>query len=166
MELAELFDYKNLLMRDICSNANIVYLLTNNEEAKVPNHGLPYNQVFPFEFIPDTVSEAKTFICFDVDIIDVPNRTYYIPAIYVWVFTHKSTMRTDDGRIVIDQLAVEINRILNGDRDYGLGELKLKNVRRFNPIDDYHGRVLTFIASDFNRQSGSKPRPVNRKHGV
>lgn len=166
MELAEFFDYKNLLMKELCCDKDIVYLLTGNEDARVPNHGLPYTQIFPYQHVPDTVSEAKSFICFDVDIVDVPNRTYYLPAIYVWVFTHKDMMRADDGRIIIDQLAVEINQILNGSRLYGLGELALKNVRRFTPIDDYQGRVLTFTTTDFNRQSGSKQRPANRKIGV
>ena len=166
MKLNEFFDYKNLLMKDICSSAEIVHLLTNNDEASVPNLALRYTQVFPYEFVPDTVSEAKTFVCFDVDILEVKSRTLYTPVIYVWVFTHKSKMRTEDGRIVVDELACEIDNILNGDRRYGLGELALKTVRRFVPIDDYYGRALVYQASDFNRQSGSKPRPANRKQGA
>lgn len=49
MNLEELFDYKNLLMKDLCSNERVVKLVTGNEDAAVPNHGLAYTQLWPFE---------------------------------------------------------------------------------------------------------------------
>ena len=49
MDLREFFDYKNLLMKDLCSNEAIVKLVTGNPEAAVPNHGIAYTQLFPFE---------------------------------------------------------------------------------------------------------------------
>ena len=166
MLLDELYDYKNLLMKELCSNADVVKLLTSNEEADVPNHGLPYTQIFPYEYLPDTVDEAKTFICFDVDIVSVESRTKYTPVIYIWIVTHKSEMRLKSGGIVLDEIARAIDRQMNGSRYYGLGELELHSVKRFMPIADYLGRTLTYYTSDFNRPSGSKPRPINRKLGT
>ena len=166
MMLEEFFDYKNLLMKELCSNENIVKLVTGNDDADVPNHGLPYTQIYPFEFVPETVNDGKTFICFDADIVDVPSRTIYIPVIYIWIFTHKSRMRLDDGGLLLDQLCVEVNKQLNGSRFYGLGELKLDSVNRFVPITDYRGRVLTYYTADFNRPSGSRQIPASRKRGV
>lgn len=165
MDLSELYDYKNLLMKDLCSDEEIVKLVTGNDESPVPCHDMPYTQVFPYEYVPETVTEAKTFICFDEDIISVPNKTFLTPVLYVYVFTHKSNMRAPGGGVLIDKLAVEINRILNGNRYYGLGELKLDSVRRFTPVAGFQGRALTYYAKDFNR-SGVKPTPSNRKAGV
>ena len=68
MQLDEFYDYKNLLMKTLCSNPEIVRLVTDSKEAPVPHYDLAYTQLFPFEFIPDTVGEGMTFICFDVDI--------------------------------------------------------------------------------------------------
>lgn len=166
MELCEFFDYKNLLMEQLCSDSDIVRMVTANDEAAVPNHGLPYTQFFPFEYVPETVDEAKTFICFDVDIVAVPNKTTYIPVMYVWVFTHKSKLRADGGGCLLDKLSVSINKILNGSRYYGLGPLKLDSVRRFVPITNYLGRCLTYYAKDFNQRSGRIDIPANRKTGV
>lgn len=164
MNLDELFDYKNKFMKDICCNKNIVTLITGSDESKVPNHTLPYSQIFPYEYVPETVDDAQTFICFDVDIADVQNKTYYFPVLYVWVFTHKSKMRLPEGGIRTDKLAMEINEVLNGNRFYGLGELELRSVGRFSPILDYQGRVLTYSARDYNRLYSKTP-PSNRKHG-
>lgn len=163
MMLDEFFEYKNKLMRDLCSDEDVVRLVTGKHDAPVPNTSLAYTQVFPYEFVPETVDHGQTFICFDVDIISVPNKTFVVPAIFVWVFTHKSKMRLDEGGIRTDALASAVNKILNGSRVYGLGELDLADVGRFSPIKDYHGRVLTYYTADFNRPGVSKPRPRNRR---
>lgn len=166
MQLEELFDYKNLLMKDLCKNDAIVKLVTGNAKARVPNHDLAYSQIFPFEFVPETEDESRTFICFDVDILRVPNKTFYIPALYIWVFAHKSKLRMSEGRLLLDTLSAELDKMLNGNRYFGLGDLKLYSVTRFAPITDYRGRCLTYSARDFNRPSGIPKVPSNRKAGV
>lgn len=166
MLLDEFFDYKNKLMETLCRNENIVRLVTHSEEAPVPNYDLAYTQIFPFEYVPDTVDDARTFVCFDVDIAQVYDKTYYAPVLYLWVFSHTSKLRLDRGDmkgIRTDQLAVEINKELNGSRYFGLGELDLYSVGRFSPITDYQGRVMTYTAKDFNRVGISKKPPANRK---
>lgn len=163
MMLEEFFDYKNQLMKDICSNEKIVKLITDKTQPTIPDFNLPYSQVYPYEFVPETIDHGQTFICFDVDIAQVLDKTFYVPVLYVWVFTHKSKIQLPEGGIRTDKLAAEIDAILNGSRYFGLGELDLKNVGRFSPITDYQGRVLTYHAKDFNR-SGSKPPPSNRKN--
>lgn len=163
MRLDEFYDYKNLLMETLCSNENIVRLVTDSSKAETPNFDLPYRQIFPYEFIPDTVSEGKTFICFDVDIDQVYNKTFYAPVLYVWAFTHASKLRLPEGGVRTDQLSVEIDRELNGSRLFGLGELELESVGRFSPISDYQGRVLTYSARDYNRPGISYKPPKNRK---
>lgn len=166
MVLEEFFDYKNLLMKELCSNEAIVRLVTNNEEATVPNHDLPYTQIFPFEFVPETVDSAKTIICFDVDVVQVPNKTFYMPVLYLWVFTHKSLLRLSDGGLLLDTLSQEIDRMLNGSRYFGMGELDLQSVLRFVPVLDYQGRVLSYSTRDWNRAPGNRSTPSNRKRGV
>ncbi len=162
MELCEFFDYKNQLMKDICCNERIVNLVTDKPDSRVPNHTLAYSQIFPYEYIPETVDNGQTFICFDVDILDVESKTFYVPVLYVWIFSHKSKMRLSEGGIRVDRIASELDKVLNGNRDYGLGKLNLQSVTRFSPIVDYQGRVLTYIAKDFNMPSYKEP-PAYRK---
>ena len=168
MSLKDFFDYKNRLMQDLCKSREIVTLVTDNQDSDVPNHTLPYSQVFPYEYIPETVNDGQTFICFDVDIASVENKTFYIPVLYIWAFTHKSKFRlnkADGGGVRIDRLCAEIDKVLNGSRYYGLGTLDLVRVERFSPILDYQGRVMVYTTRDFNR-FGSKTPPSNRKTGT
>lgn len=165
MNLDELFDYKNRLMKEICTNEDIVHLVTNKADSAVPNMTLPYSQVFPYEFVPETVDNGQTFICFDVDISYVYNKTMCAPVLYIWVFTHKDNLRLPEGGVRIDKIAVKLDEMLNGSRFYGLGTLDLSSVERFVPITDYLGRVLTYSAAEWNRY-GTKMLPINRKQQI
>lgn len=164
MLLNELFDYKSEIIRILCNNKDIVRLLMDEKEPVVLNYDLAYEQIFPYEYIPDTVDEATTFICFDVDITNLVDKIYYNPVLYVWAFTYKLKLRLDDGGIRIDRLAMEINKELSGNRNFGLGELELRSVTSFSPIKDYQGRQMVYTATDFNRPGVSKKPPANRKY--
>lgn len=165
MQLSEFFDYKNKLMEDLLTNEAIVKLLDDNTELKNAS-ALAYTHVFPYEYIPDTVEHAKTFICFDVDVQESINKTFLLPTLYIWVFSHKSKLHLPEGGVQTDKLVSEIAKAINGSRFYGLGELDLYSVKRFAPVTDYQGKVMTFHAKEFNRLSpNTKPIPSNRKKG-
>lgn len=165
MQLQELFDYKNRLMEDLLTNEAIVSLV--GENVSMDNAAsLAYTQVFPCEYVPETVQGGETYICFDVDIQETTGKTFLSPTLYVWVFTHRSRLRLPEGGVRTDKLCAKICEAINGSRYYGLGELNLHSVKRFAPMTDYQGKVMTFYAKDFNRQfNGAKPTPTNRKIG-
>ena len=164
--LDELFDYKNQLMDDLLSNEQIIRLLSDDGKTLSSPESLVYSQVFPYEYVPDVVEHGQTFICCEVDIKDVIDKTFLMPVLYIWVFTHKSKVRLTGGGVRTDKLSSEITKIINGSRMYGLGELNLQSVKRFSPIGNYQGRILTFSAKDFNRlPNAGKKVPANRKHG-
>lgn len=166
MQLEEFFDYKNQFVEDIITNAEIVKLLSEDGGDIADPSSLIYSQVFPYEYVPETIQQAQTFICCDVDVQKSINKTKLIPVMYVWVFTHKSKMRLPKGGVRVDRICSEIAKAINGSRYYGLGELDLHAVRRFAPVTDYQGKMMTFLAEDFNRMSPSgKPIPSNRKTG-
>lgn len=165
MQLSEFFDYKNKLMEDLLTNEEVVNLVDDTVGLDGAKQ-LAYTSVFPYEYIPDTVEEAKTFICFDVDVQESMNKTFLRPTLYIWVFSHKSKLRLLEGGVQTDKLVSKIAEAINGSHDYGLGELELYSVKRFAPVTDYQGKVMTFHAKEFNRPSpNNKPIPSNRKKG-
>ena len=163
MYLDEFFKYKNKLMEEILTSDDIVRLICS-DNIYLDAKDLAYRQVFPYEFVPDTVEHGNTFICFDVDIQKSVNKTYLLPTLYVWVFTHKSLLRLPEGGVRIDKLCSEICKKLNGSKEYGLGELDLYSVKRFAPMTDYLGKCMTFYATEFNRvHDPNKKVPKDRK---
>ena len=165
MLLDEFFDYKNQLMKDLLTNPEIVRLIDPDATVECA-HQLAYTRVFPYEYVPDTVQDGDTFVCFDVDITRVSDKTFLTPTLYIWVFTHKSRLRLPEGGVRPDRLCSEICRVINGSREYGLGELNLYACRRFAPMTDFQGKVMSFEARDFNRvYDGTRYTPENRKRG-
>lgn len=163
MNLKEFYDYKNKFMEDILTDTTITSLVDPESVYETPT-GLAYTQIFPYEYLPDTADKGKTFICFDVDVSGSYDRTFYIPNLYVWVFTHRSLMRIPEGGVLVDELCARICERVNGSRFYGLGSLDFVSSKRFAPISDYQGKVLTFETSDFNRKNDpGRELPTKRK---
>ena len=164
MQLEEFFGYKNRFMEDILTSKEILSLISDEEIAIEDAGKLVYKQVFPFEYIPETIQDGSTFICCDVDIDKSLAKPFYLPTLYVWVFSHRSRLILPEGGVRTDKICSEICKILNGSLLYGLGELELQSVKRFAPVTDYNGKVMTFFAKDFDRSfNGSKTVPTNRK---
>lgn len=156
------YNYKNRLMEDILTNGRIVKLI-DPTVAEEDGASLIYDCVFPYEYLPETAELGRTYVCVDVDITKVPGKTYLSPVIYIWVFTHKSVLRLEEGGVRPDEIACEIDNLLNGSRFYGLGELDLEQVKRFAPMSDYIGKMMIYRATDFNRRGPTgKPIPSNR----
>ena len=165
MQLEDFYDYKNQLMGDLLTNETIVSLVGEDIEFKDAKK-LAYTQIFPYEYVPDTVDDGWTFICFDVDITQSMDKTYYYPTLFIWVFSHRSRLRLPEGGVRPDKICSEICKTINGSRFYGLGELNLYSAKRFAPMTDYQGKCLVFHAKEFSRiYDGKKATPVNRKQG-
>ena len=164
MQLEDFYDYKNKLMEDILTNETLVKLINEDIDMK-DAYKLAYDQVFPAEFVPVTIHDGATFVCFDVDIQKAPNKTFLYPTLYIWVFVHRSNLRLPDGGGVrTDKICSEICKAINGSREYGLGELNLYSTKRFAPVTDYNGKCMTFTAKEFNRlYDPNKPTPSIRK---
>ena len=164
--LDEIFDYKNQIMEDLLTNPGIVSLITDDPHLRQHPERLVYTQIYPWERVPDTTEDATVYICCEVDVRKIPNKTYMLPTIYVWVIVHDSLLRLPNGGGVrYDKLSSEIVKTLNGSRKYGLGELDLSGVKKISPIDHYQGRTLTFDTFEFNRQSPTGKEVPSKRRG-
>lgn len=160
-----LYSYKNQLIDDLLTDKTVRHLMSDDHGEDLSAGELIYSQVFPYEYVPDTVEEAKTFICCEVDIPAVDDKTFIRPTIYIWLFTHKSKVRLKEGGLRIDNLTSRVAKLINRSRMYGLGELQLASIKRFSPIANYQGRVLTFKARDFNQTSPTGMQVPSRRRG-
>ena len=163
MQLKDLFDYKNQLMKDLLTNEKIVKLIDRTITMDKAS-SLAYKRIFPYEYIPETTSNGDIFVCFDVDVLSVVNKTYLNPTLYLWVFAHRTNLRMPGGGLLVDELCASICEVLNGSRMYGLGELEFAAMKRFTPVTDYQGKCMVFEATEINRfHTPLKSVPVNRK---
>ena len=157
--LKELTEYRQKIMKALCSDAEIVKLVTDKTNAPVPNRDLMYANIFPYAYTPDTTKETDTFICFRLTVPEVMNKTCKQINITFYIFTHQSLMRTRDG-LRPDLIGKEVERLFNGSLDLGLGRAKLEGMDDISPITGYHGIAVEYSVLEYNRPSisGDKGR--------
>ncbi len=93
MQLEEFFDYKNQLMNDLLTNEEIVRLLADDCKPVNDVQDLVYKQVFPYEYIPETIEHGRPLSAAMLTSKKSVNKTFLIPVLYIWVFSHKSKLR-------------------------------------------------------------------------
>lgn len=148
--LQDLTTKKERMLKEFLSDREVVTLLTDDETHELPAKDLRYKQVFPYAWIDETVDEAKTFICFDVDVPEIATIAVKDCYMYVWIFTHTKIAMTHRG-VRVDLLASRIDELINGSTEYGFGKVKLVSALRFMPNSNYYGRVLKYYVQDWNR---------------
>ena len=148
--LVELSSTKARLLQTFLSNQALVDLIKGTENNPLPALDLRYSQVFPYAWVDETITEQKTYLCFELDVPRVYSGIVKEVQLSVWLFTHKSLMRTPSGTL-IDRIASAIDLLLNGSSGYGASDLELKSVGRINVGKDFYGRSLTYTVKDINR---------------
>ena len=169
MNLDELFDYKNKFFEHVLTNEKLVQLI-NEEKTLATAEELCYTQLYPFENIPETIEHGHTYVCCEVDVtqssakINRKNSLIYTPTLYIWILVHKSNIRLPCGGVRYDAICSEIANVINESLEYGVTPLRLASVRRFTPLTDYQGKVMTFTSDDINWvYDPLRPVPDNRK---
>lgn len=148
--LAEFSRIKSDILRLLLTSQEFTNLVTNSTEYTAPYLNLRYTQVFPYSWIDGTVTEEKTFVCFDIDVPRINTPAIKTVVLTVWLFSHENLMRTSTGTR-IDRLASCIDTILNGYVGAGASQIELTSVSRIAPIKGFYGRQLQYTIKDINR---------------
>ena len=150
--LNEITAYKSRMMQAFCTSPELTPLLTIDGEKELSGKALMYSRVFPYAHVPNAVENAKSFVCFKVDVINVVNDVIKTMQITVYCISHQNLLRLPDGKgLRPDVMAAQIDKIMNGNTEFGLGKVELVTAKEFNPITNYSGREAVYRVKDFNR---------------
>lgn len=148
--LKELTEYRSKIMKLICSDQEIVDLITDKPNSAVPDRSLMYKNIYPYAYIPDVTKTTETFVCFRIYIPEVQNKTFKTMNIVFYIFSHQDYIRTSDG-LRTDLIANRIENLFNGTMDLGVGRMKLTGMDDISPASTFHGIALEYSVSEFNR---------------
>lgn len=150
--LEEFTSYKQTLMEAICTSDAIFNLIKlENDPETIECKDLRYVRIYPYNYVPLTIENAQTFICFTVTAPNVRNDVISELILTVFVFTHQDLMRTKNG-MRTDLLVSEIDKLLNGSTKYGLGKVSLKACDVMQvPVRGYSGLYSMYSVKDFNK---------------
>lgn len=151
MYFEEIPNYRDTIMQSICKSKAIVDLLRPEDAPDMKAMEMPYKYIFPYGHIIDKTTEVGTYICFDLIAPRVIDRTFTDFRIDFWIISHERRIRTPKG-LVTDLLTIELDKLINGSRCFGLGRVELMDWDRFVPAENFHGRSLVYKTIDFNRE--------------
>ena len=160
MNLAEFRNYRSGLMRMICENENIrTYLLDDGEIISSPTD-LIEKHVYPYEYIPGTTEEGKTFVSMLLAVHEVDNgMTSYECYMNIYITSYEGIMwvKNDSGQNVLryDAIAEELDRMLNGTRNLGFRIDLVGRKDGYQPARKFHGTMLTYRITAWNRNKQS-----------
>lgn len=119
------------------------------EESGAPGH------IYDFEYVPEINENTDTYLCVEAVVKTAPTDTAYTIYLYVFAYCHKKIMhsysRDGMGGNKADILASDVDKILNGSRDFGIGRLRLLGDDIYKPNNAYYGRCIVYESEAFNR---------------
>ena len=152
---SELGTNKNEIMTRLASDENIAKALIYNESDFL-NQPTPsdittllYTQIFPYQKVPKTQDEPKTFISMKFGY--KPNGAFFkVSAIYFYVITHISLIRTDHDVLRYDYLINHIDMLFNSQRGVGIGKLPFHAMDDFQVNENWLGAYIGYKSTEFN----------------
>ena len=154
--LSEYTEYKKKVVNLILKDAECVELITGVENTTLPAVSLLNKQVFLYDYIDETTTDAKVFVCIEVDEGEV--RTPAVGWMHLWIYIAvPKVLMNMEGEIRRDALAQRIDELLNGNLDFGFGKLERKPGGRIVLHDSFRGRFLHYHVRDWNRHNTSLP---------
>ncbi len=150
--LEKIPDYKSNLINELVNSQNIIKYITGNSLGEYFNpDDLIGNNIFPNPYIPNAQSDAKTYICIDIYIPNVKDKYFNTIQIVVNVFSHNESTEYD-GKSKVDLINIEIDKILNGNQNYGIDGVDLVSVMPYLPNDNFFGKQLIYNVQNLNQR--------------
>lgn len=150
----EIIDYKQKIASMLINNENVVALIDNKEAAEPED--LIGKSIFNFIRYPYSPEEEVCYICFEVDVPKTysdKNFLFKQLVITFYIVSHERLMHTNEpsGGTRNDLLAAHIDKLFNGCKNIGKGEIKLISNTATSVSTKHRCRIMTFAAEDFNK---------------
>lgn len=116
---------KQRIMSALVNDDDIVGLI---DDSLIGNGDeLLYNNIYPYQRVPDTEDEMKTYICFKVNTRPTyaKNKAFKDIIVTLYIITHQNLMRCDRNGTRIDFLGSLVLDIFNGKDGFGIGEVEV-----------------------------------------
>lgn len=154
----EIIDYKNRIIKDILHNLDETLsneiVMAIDESYVGAEDELIYENIFPYLRIPETQTEAKSYITMSVDMPKVSTKNYFFKdmLITINVLVHEDKMKMPAGYSATraDYIASLVNKIFNGSKNYGNVPLEYVSDVESIVLNKFFMRSLRFRCNELN----------------
>ena len=159
--LDELVEYPAKAIQKIGTTKDVVSLLTDNATVDMDSdeaNDIIDRNIFDYDYIDRTVQRSDAYIMVDSELDYPTSGTMNQWRVYVQIVCAK-TFNSMDHKIFKgvsgnrrDNLAQEIDALLNGERFIGIGDLELLSAAPATVPDTFTSMLLTYRVHDFRRE--------------
>ena len=153
--------YKEAIIRKIAASKNVIGLLVNDPMIDMDSdeaNDIIDRNIFDYDYIDRTVQRSDAYIMVDSELDYPTSGTMNQWRVYVQIVCAK-TFNSMDHKIFKgvsgnrrDNLAQEIDALLNGERFIGIGDLELLSAAPATVPDTFTSMLLTYRVHDFRRE--------------
>lgn len=154
----EIIGYKENIIRRLINDKDVCQLILDETISDMDDGDMQFRVmqfIRKYWFIPYAQEKESTYITFDMGGTSSGEGDQHKTTVLgVFLFTHNNLMQLKldpykEGTRV-DNLNIAIQKILNGNYDFGLGKMKLitDNPKQINSV--YYGRELIFKVADWS----------------
>jgi len=147
--LEEIYQIKNKVIDLILESQPIIDAIDN--QTVDTNKELIGKNIYRDLYIPDTQDEAKTYICVTAYVNKVQDKLIKTVDLNFYIFTHQSIMNFNDTYTRVDCIQSKIDKIINGNYDFGIDATGLKGSRQFRPNAKFGGVELSYTIPNLNQ---------------
>ena len=144
-----MIEFKNKITSTMLKDRELVELMGSTiDKAREDLH---YKQMFPHEWIPDTLKDATRYINFDIQAsIDYRNKVFTNITVWFFVICNDDVVKTDNG-LWYDCVICRIDELFTDNKVLGIGAMGILENRPYCPTKDIRGRSVTFTVKDFTK---------------
>lgn len=154
----EIIQYKNRIIKDLLHNED--ESLSRDLVSAIDSDflgaedDLIYRNVFPYSRIPDTQTEARSYITMTVDMPRVSTKNYFfkdmVITIHVIVHEEKMKMPANYSANRADYIGSIINKMFNGNKNYGNVALEYVSDVEEILLNKFFVRSIRFRCNELN----------------
>lgn len=164
--LDEVIDYKGKIINLLANSKEVVGLLLSNPNIDMTSpeaYAVRDNNMYDYDYVDETLTIAKPIIMVEAEVPNMSSPTMKNISVYVQIVVPKTMMKID-GKIfkgvkgnLKDNLARQIDLILNDNNFFGIGGLNTDSLRLAVVPDTLTSTMLTYRTVNFakNRNVGN-----------
>lgn len=159
--LDDLIGYKEAVIRKITQSATVIGLLLDDPSVDMTSdaaNDIIDRNIFDFDYVDRTIQRSDAYIMVDSELDRPTSGTMNQWYLFVQVVCSK-TYNTLDHKLFKgvngnrrDNLAKQIDLLLNGERFIGIGRLELVSVAPASVPDTFTSMLMTYRVVDFRRE--------------
>lgn len=148
--LSELTEFKRKIANLIVNDETLVELISGKKGTLLPAAELIGQNVFLYDYVDDTLKDARTLVCIETDELDRTSPTARDFELHIYVCVHKSQMNYVDedgrGQVRRDMICSRIDALLNNRTDMGFQKIKPLRGYRIIFSSDFRTKDMVYLA--------------------